>query len=54
MKGRVSGTLAVTRALGDLELKTEGVCNIPDIEVFEITQRTQMLVVASDGLWDVC
>lgn len=54
MKGRVSGTLAVTRALGDLELKTEGVSNIPDIEVFEITQRTQMLVVASDGLWDVC
>ena len=54
MKGRVSGTLAITRALGDLELKTEGVSNIPDIEVFEITQKTQMLVVASDGLWDVC
>ena len=34
MKGRVSGQLAVTRALGDLELKAEGVSNIPDIEEF--------------------
>lgn len=32
VKGRVSGQLAVTRALGDLELKTEGVSNVPDIE----------------------
>ena len=30
MKGRVSGSLAVTRALGDLELKTQGVSNVPD------------------------
>jgi serine/threonine protein phosphatase PrpC len=54
VKGRVSGQLAVTRALGDLELKTEGVSNVPDIEVFEITDKTKLLVIASDGLWDVC
>jgi hypothetical protein len=30
----VSGSLAVSRALGDLELKTQGVSNIPDIEEF--------------------
>ena len=31
-KGRVSGQLAVSRALGDLELKNQGVSNVPDIE----------------------
>ena len=30
IRGRVSGSLAVTRALGDLDLKSEGVLNIPD------------------------
>ena len=29
LRGRVSGTLAVTRALGDLALKNEGVINEP-------------------------
>ena len=54
MKGRVSGSLAVTRALGDLELKSPGVSNIPDIEEIEINNKTNFLIVASDGLWDVC
>ena len=54
MKGRVSGSLAVTRALGDLELKSQGVSNIPDIEEIEINNKTNFLIVASDGLWDVC
>lgn len=46
--------MAVTRALGDLELKTEGVSNVPDIEEFPINEKTQYLIIASDGLWDVC
>ena len=46
--------MAVTRALGDLELKRDGVSNIPDIQEFEVTDRTKLLVIASDGLWDVC
>lgn len=54
VKGRVSGQLAVSRALGDLELKSEGLSNVPDYEQFEVTSRTQMLIIASDGLWDVC
>jgi serine/threonine protein phosphatase PrpC len=54
IKGRVSGQLAVTRALGDLELKTEGVSNVPDVEEFQITEKTHFLIIASDGLWDVC
>lgn len=28
--------------------------NIPDYEEFEIDERTLYLIVASDGLWDVC
>lgn len=27
---------------------------MPDIEEFDVTDRTKMLVMASDGLWDVC
>lgn len=54
IKNRVSGQLAITRALGDLELKSEGVSNIPDICQFDITEKTQFLIIASDGLWDVC
>lgn len=46
--------MAITRALGDLALKTEGVSNIPDVESFNVENNTQFLIVASDGLWDVC
>ncbi|KAL4439513.1 hypothetical protein ABPG74_003915 [Tetrahymena malaccensis] len=53
IRGRVSGSLAVTRALGDLDLKTEGVLNVPDVQDFMITSKTQYLILASDGLWDV-
>ena len=28
--------------------------NVPDYEEFEVDERVQYLVVASDGLWDVC
>lgn len=27
---------------------------IPDIEEIEITNKTNFLIIASDGLWDVC
>ena len=35
-------------------MKRDGVSNVPDIEEFEVTDRTKMLIIASDGLWDVC
>jgi protein phosphatase len=50
----VSGALAVTRAIGDLTLKKEGVICVPNIYSFEINDKTQSLIIASDGLWDVC
>lgn len=27
---------------------------VPDIEEIEITNKTNFLIIASDGLWDVC
>lgn len=54
LKGRVAGQLAITRALGDLELKQYGVSCVPDYDEFEVTEQTKYMIVASDGLWDVC
>lgn len=52
IRNRVSGQLAVTRALGDLDLKTQGVINIPDVREIELTDKMDFLIIASDGLWD--
>jgi len=58
---RVNGTLMVTRAFGDFELKR--LCDsqdynprgwvsvVPDIYVFNIEQSNLTLLLASDGLW---
>ena len=53
IRGRVNGQLAVTRAFGDLDLKTQGVSVIPDVKVQEIRNDCKYLIMASDGLWDV-
>lgn len=50
----MAGQLAITRALGDLDLNDEGVICEPDVEEFEVTATTSLLIIASDGLWDVC
>eukprot|EP00617_Octactis_speculum_P023491 CAMPEP_0185756112 /NCGR_PEP_ID=MMETSP1174-20130828/14556_1 /TAXON_ID=35687 /ORGANISM="Dictyocha speculum, Strain CCMP1381" /LENGTH=262 /DNA_ID=CAMNT_0028434933 /DNA_START=56 /DNA_END=844 /DNA_ORIENTATION=+ len=52
--GRIEGILAVTRALGDADIK--GVCPhgvvlaTPDIRIW---QRKGLVVLATDGVWDV-
>ena len=53
IKNRVYGQLAVTRALGDIDLKNKGVINTPDVDSFEIDKNTKCLIIASDGLFDV-
>jgi len=53
MKDRVSGQLAVTRALGDLALKKEGVINVPYYRKIPITSNDKYIIMATDGLWDV-
>lgn len=49
---RVSGKLGVARSLGDHHLKNAGVSAKPDTFAYEVSHG-HVLVVASDGLWDV-
>lgn len=45
--------LAITRSIGDFDLKTSGISNIPDIKSIDIDpRRDSYLVIATDGVWD--
>jgi len=50
--GRVGGQLSISRSLGDHSLKAVGVSCMPDICSVEAGD-VHVLVIASDGLWDV-
>jgi len=52
-KGRVFGTLAVSRALGDAGLKNpDYVSAEPHIMSIELQPDDRFMVLACDGLWD--
>ena len=53
--GRVNGSLAVSRALGDHSLKggTGGVSSSPHLVSTSLQPANRAVVLASDGLWDV-
>ncbi|OMJ28255.1 Protein phosphatase 2C-like protein [Smittium culicis] len=51
--GRVNGVLAVTRSLGDSSMKQFVVGN-PYVSHISIPKSSGTLVLACDGLWDVC
>ncbi|KNA13321.1 hypothetical protein SOVF_115970 [Spinacia oleracea] len=48
---RLQGTLAVSRAIGDLHLK-EWIISEPEIQKVPLTSECDFLIMASDGLWD--
>ncbi|KAF9661513.1 hypothetical protein SADUNF_Sadunf19G0076700 [Salix dunnii] len=48
---RVHGSLAVSRAFGDLHLK-QWIISEPEIKRVPLTSDCQFLIMASDGLWD--
>ncbi|KAF8025452.1 hypothetical protein BT93_F2324 [Corymbia citriodora subsp. variegata] len=48
---RVHGSLAISRAIGDLHLK-EYIISEPEIKTCRITPDCEFLIMASDGLWD--
>ena len=51
---RVNGSLAVSRAIGDLHLK-DWIISEPEIKKVPLTFDCEFLIMASDGLWDkVC
>ncbi|XP_074284781.1 putative protein phosphatase 2C 9 [Silene latifolia] len=49
---RVNGQLAVSRAFGDRNLKTH-LRSDPDIKYVEVNADTDLLILASDGVWKV-
>ncbi|XP_078432686.1 protein phosphatase 2C family protein isoform X2 [Wolffia australiana] len=49
---RVNGQLAVSRAFGDKSLKSH-LRSDPDIHFEDINNQTELLILASDGLWKV-
>lgn len=60
--GELDGGLALSRAFGDLSLETAGVNSNPDITSYPFgmrpgpdgwRERPMMLILATDGLWDV-
>ena len=52
--GRMFGQLALSRAIGDFELKPYGLLAMPDIERVVVNEEDDLFVViASDGVWDV-
>lgn len=52
LRGRVNGVLAVSRAVGDRALKSV-VPALPDVREQTLANNDQLLVLASDGLWDI-
>ncbi|XVF86702.1 hypothetical protein PTKIN_Ptkin18bG0063200 [Pterospermum kingtungense] len=49
---RVEGILAMSRAIGDLDLK-QWVISVPEVTFTTRTEKDEFLILASDGLWDV-
>ncbi|KAJ7959002.1 Protein phosphatase 2C family protein [Quillaja saponaria] len=49
---RVNGQLAVSRAFGDKSLKSH-LRSDPDVQITDIDTDTDLLILASDGLWKV-
>lgn len=49
---RVNGQLAVSRAFGDKNLKNH-LRSDPDVTNAEIDSQTDLLILASDGIWKV-
>eukprot|EP00218_Dolichomastix_sp_CCMP3274_P010254 CAMPEP_0170135366 /NCGR_PEP_ID=MMETSP0033_2-20121228/2441_1 /TAXON_ID=195969 /ORGANISM="Dolichomastix tenuilepis, Strain CCMP3274" /LENGTH=428 /DNA_ID=CAMNT_0010370965 /DNA_START=45 /DNA_END=1328 /DNA_ORIENTATION=+ len=52
-RGRGPG-LAMTRSLGDALAHTVGVSCEPEAHRLKISARDRFLIIASDGLWEVC
>jgi len=60
-EGRVNGSLALSRALGDFEYKTnkelderqQAVTAFPEIREFKLREGDEFMILACDGIWDV-
>lgn len=60
-EGRVNGSLALSRALGDFEYKRnkelsekeQAVTAFPEIREFDLQDGDEFMILACDGIWDV-
>lgn len=52
-EGRLEGILAISRGMGDFDLKTKGLICTPHINKKLINKNLKFCVIASDGVWDV-
>lgn len=60
-EGRVNGSLALSRALGDFEYKgnkdlppdEQAVTAHPDVKEFQLEDGDEFMILACDGIWDV-
>ena len=53
-QNRVFGSLSLTRTMGDLEFKKEGMTCVPFIKkIFLDKDDVNYIIIASDGIWDV-
>ena len=50
---RVYGSLMLSRAFGDLELKPYGVICEPFVNRIEINENDKFVIIATDGVWDI-
>jgi len=50
---RLNGILAISRGIGDFDLKNKGLTSEPHIAKFLIDEDVDYCVIASDGIWDV-
>ncbi|CAE8615336.1 unnamed protein product [Polarella glacialis] len=53
-RGEKPMQLQYSRAFGGKDLKPYGLSNIPDVKQVMMSPQHRVLVIASDGLWDVC
>lgn len=49
---RLEGELAVSRSLGDFDLKGKGLICVPHVNKFALDSNTRYCILASDGIWD--
>ena len=52
-KGQKTPGIRISRALGDLNSKSCGVINIPEITEYNLNNNSKYMVICSDGIWEI-
>jgi len=51
--GQTTPGIRISRALGDLNAKSCGVINIPEITEYNLNNNSKYMVICSDGIWGI-